>query len=441
MSVGLRELGIDLLADQKVERALAAFAEAVRRDSSDYRSRMLAARTYDLLGERERAVMVLHACAEGLLRRDYLLSAMAACRMALPLAPKERRIHDSLRRIHARAASQTPGRAQVPPPMPPPSIFEGEVDVDFMALSGTSLSDSAIEVLASIDLGGQADPNARPPLPLFSSLGVEAFVDLVEESKYRELQEGEPICVEQQGGETIYVLVAGKAEVSRMVDGEAKPLAFLTGGSIFGEMSLLTGSPPTTTVTCVTACEVLEVSRDDLNRLSRNHPQVNPALTGFARKRMTDNLLATAPMFAQVPLAERSALLGRFTFRAAQAGERVIEEGAHPSGLFLVLAGELAVQKEDLSGGSVALGSLREGDVAGEIALLKGLRATATVLAARKTAVAFLERTAVESLLAEYPSIRIFLEGLSDRRLRQIGEAMRPVEVIDAEDWVMDGAL
>ena len=60
-------------------------------------------------------------------------------------------------------------------------------------------------------------------------------------------------------------------------------------------------------------------------------------------------------------------------------------EGEHSPGLFLVLAGELVVQKEDPAGGVVSLGILREGDIAGEISLLTGLRATATVVATRKT--------------------------------------------------------
>src|SRR6218665_2611812 len=88
----LRELGLDLLEDRQFERALAVFAEAVRRLPADHRSRMLAARCLSELGERERAVTVYHARAAGLLRRDYLLSAMAACKLGLELAPQERRV-------------------------------------------------------------------------------------------------------------------------------------------------------------------------------------------------------------------------------------------------------------------------------------------------------------------------------------------------------------
>jgi CRP-like cAMP-binding protein len=434
----MRELGLDFIAEGNWEKALAFFAEAVRRQPNDHRSRMLAARCYSKLRENERAVTVLHACAEGLLRRDYLLSAIAACRQALPLAPREKRIRETLARIHARAARIVVGKASVPPPLPPASLYDGPVSDDLMTLTGSELSDKAISVLASPDTGGQAHADARPPLPLFADLDREAFVDLVELLDYRELQDGDAICTEGSGGDRIYVLVAGKAEVSRRVEGQEKRLAFLGGGSIFGEMSLLTGAPPTSTVRAVGDADVLEIERKDLNELARNHPAVPQVLATFAQTRMARNIVATSPLFTPVPEAERADLLSRFTFKGLQPDEKVITEGEPVMALVLVLAGELVVQKEDPGGGVVSLGVLREGEVAGEIALLKGLRATATVVATRKTAIATLDRTAFGALLKRYPATRDYLDGLSDRRLKQIGEAMRPIEVLDADELVVD---
>jgi CRP-like cAMP-binding protein len=113
-------------------------------------------------------------------------------------------------------------------------------------------------------------------------------------------------------------------------------------------------------------------------------------------------------------------------------------EGEHSPGLFLVLAGELVVQKEDPAGGTVRLGVLREGEVAGEISLLTGMCATATVVSVRKTATAFLGRESFQELVKEYPHIQRYLEKLSDRRLKQIGEALRPAEIIDADELVLE---
>src|SRR3954463_14631864 len=115
----LRELGKDLLAEKEYERALAMFAEAVRQNPADHRARMAAARCLLALHERERAVLAWYACAEGLLRRDYLLSAIAACKLALEVSPTERLVLDTLARVHARAVREAQGKTRVPPPHAP----------------------------------------------------------------------------------------------------------------------------------------------------------------------------------------------------------------------------------------------------------------------------------------------------------------------------------
>jgi CRP-like cAMP-binding protein len=434
----LRELGMDLFAERQFERALSIFAEAVRRTPADHRSRMLAGRCLAQLGEKERAVTALHACAEGLLKRDYLLSAIAACKIALDISPNEKRLKDSLIRIHARASRAAPGRAAVPPPLPPEVLYDRKVTEDLMALQGEDLSNKAIEVLAAQDPSGLADTASRPPLPLFVELERDAFVDLVQRMLYRTVNAGERVVVEGQGGDSIFMIVAGKAEVSRIAEQDRK-LGVLGGGSIFGELSLLTGASPTATVAVTVDTELFEIKREHLNAVAKAYPSVPAALADFAQQRMSRNLMNTSPLFQQIPEAERQAILNRFAFRALQSNEKALIEGEHSPGLFLVLAGELVVQKEDPTGGVVSLGILREGDVAGEISLLTGLRATATVVATRKTATAFLDRGAFGELMKGYPNTRTYLEGLSDRRLKQIGEAMRPAEIIDADELVMEG--
>jgi len=436
----LRELGLDLFEERQFERALAVFAEAVRRMPADHRSRMLGARCLVELGERERAVTAYHACAEGLLRRDYLLSAMAACKLGLELAPQERRLRDTLVRLHARAARNVSGRASVPPPLPPETLYDGKVETDLMGLAGEELSDRAIEVLAAPDTGGSADPQSRPPLPLFASLERDAFVDLVVRMGYRAIKPDEVMSTEGEATDRLHVIVAGKAEVTRQVENEPRTLGFLGGGSIFGELSLLTGAPPTATVTAMSDTEVFEVRREHLNAVAKSFPSVPQALADFAQQRMARNLMTASPLFQPIPEADRGTLLQRFTFRALQAGEKALVEGEHSPGLFVVLAGELVVQKEDPNGGLVSLGVLREGEVAGEISLLTGLRATATVLATRKTATAFLARPDFNELVKKWPHIQKYLEQLSDRRLKQIGEALRPSEILDADELLeVDG--
>lgn len=439
MSESLRELGMDLIEERQFERALAVFSESVRRRPADHRSRMLAARCLAELGERERAVTAYHACAEGLLRRDYLLSSMTACKLGLELAPQERRLKDTLARIHARAARNASGKASVPPPLPPDPMFDGKVDADLLELMGEELIARSLEVLAAPDPGGVADPSSRPPLPLFADLDREVFLDLVQRMSWKSVPSGTVISQEGDAGDALYVIVAGKAEVTRLVDGQRKALGRLGGGSIFGELSLITGTPPTASVSTTVDTEVFEIRREHLNAVARSFPSVPQVLAEFAQQRMARNMMATSPLFQQLPESERSALLGRFTFKALQPRDKALTEGELAPGLFLVLAGELVVQKEDPAGGVVSLGVLREGEVAGEISLLAGTPATATVVATRKTATAFIARDSFGELVKEYPSVKTYLEQLSERRQKQTAEALRPAEIIDADELVIEG--
>src|SRR5262249_7437628 len=153
-------------------------------------------------------------------------------------------------------------------------LYEGKVAEDLMPLQGEELSNRAIEVLAAPDPGGAADPNARPPLPLFADLERDAFVELVMKMGYRRAKDGEAVGQEGEGGAPIFVIVAGKGQVPGTVDREKKPLGALGGGSIFGELSLLTGAPPTATVSAVTETELFEIRRDVLNGIAKQFPSV-----------------------------------------------------------------------------------------------------------------------------------------------------------------------
>ena len=71
----LRELGVDLLEGGQFERALGTFAEAVRRQPADHRSRMLAARCYEQLGQFDLARQWLESDKESPQRHGNLLRA------------------------------------------------------------------------------------------------------------------------------------------------------------------------------------------------------------------------------------------------------------------------------------------------------------------------------------------------------------------------------
>ncbi|HEY3446199.1 MAG TPA: cyclic nucleotide-binding domain-containing protein [Myxococcales bacterium] len=444
----LFDLGIAALKQGHAERALGLLAEAVRRKPSDHRARLAAARALAEMGERERALLALNSAAEGLLRRDYLLSAILAVKLALRFNPAEKMLKQTLRQIHARAV-EVAAPSPLPPPLPgqakpaePAAAAEpAPVDpaADLTRLRGGTLAEKALEVLLGEDDGPKADVRKRPPLPLFVDLEPEAFVDLVERTTVREYTDKQLIVREGDAGSSVFIIVSGQAKVVAESGDQPRQLATLRGGALFGELSILTGAPRSASIYAVSDVELFEISHDDLDLVSKTHPTVPKALAEFAQKRLAMNLLATAPLFTLLETGHRGPVLQRFRGRIVPQGERVIEEGAPSAGLFLVLSGEFSVTKKDPSGEAVALRVLGDGDVFGEISLLSGGPASASVAAVRRSAIAFLPREAYDELVGSYPQIEDFLVQLSQKRLSANAAAVQPAEIMDADTEVLDG--
>ncbi len=251
-----------------------------------------------------------------------------------------------------------------------------------------------------------------PRAPLFSDLSHDAFIELVERCPLRRFEAGDRIIQQGEPGDSFYVICEGRASVLREDDGLAHPVAALEAGEFFGEVALLAGGPRTASVYALTDdTQVLEISGQLLMELARRHPGVAAALKTFCRQRLLSNLLSTSALFRPLEKSERRELATRFRARDALAGEVVIAEDARGDGLYVILAGEVEVVRD----GTVA-GTLGAGDVFGEMSLLDGVPAVATVRTLRRTSLLRLPPADLAAVLARYPAVRQHLEALRDAR-------------------------
>ena len=74
--------------------------------------------------------------------------------------------------------------------------------------------------------------------------------------------EGEYIFREGEAGDTAFVLLNGKVQITRRVDGKAKPVGIVNIGGVFGEMALIDDAARMATARAVGgSTEALVVSR------------------------------------------------------------------------------------------------------------------------------------------------------------------------------------
>src|SRR5882724_2233096 len=96
---------------------------------------------------------------------------------------------------------------------------------------------------------------------LFECLSDGQIDNLVKEARLNYFGRGEPVIQEGSPGDSMFVLLRGAAKVSISRNGTSIPVATLSAGNCFGEMSLLTGERRTATVRAETDCQVMEISK------------------------------------------------------------------------------------------------------------------------------------------------------------------------------------
>ena len=104
--------------------------------------------------------------------------------------------------------------------------------------------------------------------PLFESLSAEQVEKVAEIATERHVAEGQPIFREGSTGDEMYVIAAGTVRISKEIPGAGEEALTLLGpGSYFGEMAAIDEAPRSADAVAHTACGLLAIRREDLDRL------------------------------------------------------------------------------------------------------------------------------------------------------------------------------
>lgn len=157
--------------------------------------------------------------------------------------------------------------------------------------------------IRTVHLHSQPSQNPQPDTALEARLKllsrIELFKDFDDERRRRLAQQarrelydnGEKLVREGEQGDSLFVVDAGRAIVTKTGPTGATTaieLAVLGPGDFFGEMSLLTGEPRSATVSAEGSCEVLVLSKDAMEPLMQEDPELAAALSRMLAARRLD---------------------------------------------------------------------------------------------------------------------------------------------------------
>jgi CRP-like cAMP-binding protein len=262
--------------------------------------------------------------------------------------------------------------------------------------------------------------NRRSPLPLLSLLDADALAALAPGLARRPLAAGEVLLAEGDRADALYLVAAGSLEVVRADEARGEVVLGRVGeGTILGEMALVLERPRSATVRAVTEAETVRIDLNTLRAAAAAHPAVGRALSEFAQRRLLHTLVATSPLFRDLDPGAQSAVLRRFELREAPEGFVLIEQGQPNDRLALLAEGRVEVLRAEGGEAACRVAVLGPGEVFGEIALLTGGAATATVIALEDLRYLELDAAGLDAVGRAYPELRARLEQLGLDRLAE----------------------
>ncbi len=397
------------------EQSLRRLLALARLAPYDFALRIQAGEVLIETGETARALRVLRSCADYCTLAGFPVRALWALKIVEMYAVDPALVDRGLNLLathYGRAPDRVFGEAifEMPLPKREPSFDDLPERLEDVI--------AELEKRATDILRGVSFPDRLPRFPLLSELDRGAFVRVLRSIRLRRAPAGTVLAREGESGTAVFLVVAGRVIVSkRSADGlSTTTLAELSEGEIFGEMALVTESPRVATVVADTSIELFEIPRSVLNELSTDAVQLQSALSRQVCDRMVNNLMSLSPVFRVIPLDRRAELLSRFKTRLVESEEDVIIEGQIGRGLFIILDGLVQVTLRK-GGKRHLINWLREGDIFGEISLLRRTPATATCTASRRTLVMFLASEDFETIPDEFPEVVEKMQELGEFRL------------------------
>jgi CRP-like cAMP-binding protein len=160
---------------------------------------------------------------------------------------------------------------------------------------------------------------------IFRDLAPSVLEDLGRRVSVRRVQGGDPILTQEQVGDALYIVMAGRVKVVMAGEtGREVTLAVLRPADIFGEMALFDGRARSANVVAIDPVTVLALDREEVLRHLADHPQTALNLLG----EMSRRLRKADETIAELALCDVQDRLIRRLVALAQEDGTELPEGA-----------------------------------------------------------------------------------------------------------------
>jgi CRP-like cAMP-binding protein len=372
-----REEAQKALARGDLQRALENYQTQCSLNPEDLRSRVKLGELLERFGRKKEAMKVYQDTAEAYAGDGFLLQAISLNKMILRIDPSAREINDRLAKLYREKVNE------------------------------------------------EKPFRSFPRIPLFSELKEKELQSLLRRLQVRIVAKGDLICREGSPGDSLLIIIRGEAEVRKETLKHTEVwIRNLKEGDFLGEFGYFTDQKRHATVEALTECEVLEVSRRELDEIVETYPRVKEVLQKMFQQRVLDTFFVLSPLFSSLSPMEREEVFKRFRLIKVPEGTFLFRQGDPPASLYLIKSGEIEIYSQDRLGRKIGLARVKSGSFFGEVAPLFSEPRMAHAKTTEPAELLELTRQDLDVFLERFPVLRAALKEISLKRRARMKELL-----------------
>jgi CRP-like cAMP-binding protein/Zn-dependent protease len=231
-------------------------------------------------------------------------------------------------------------------------------------------------------------------LPAFDDLPEDVLSDLAGRVRLRILHTGEPVFRQGDRPDAFYIVRTGtvRIEDEDPETSDTRILRTMDRGESFGEMGLLGGHRRQATVRAVGEVELFEVDKGTFDRLlaeDMRAPEFGHTMQALAE-------LRELSVFHGLDSEQLNLILEHGEWVTAVHGDELVTQGDPGDRFYVIESGRAEIVKD-----GAVLGAVSKGMYFGEVALLRDVPRTATVVASTPMRLFALDRDGFELVVAD----------------------------------------
>ena len=231
-------------------------------------------------------------------------------------------------------------------------------------------------------------------LPAFDDLPEEVLSDLAGRVRLRILHTGEPVFRQGDRPDALYIVRTGtvRIEDEDPETSDTRILRTMGRGESFGEMGLLGGHRRQATVRAIGEVELFEVDKGTFDRLlaeDMRAPEFGHTMQALAE-------LRELSVFHGLDSEQLNLILEHGEWIAAVHGDELVTQGEPGDRFYVIESGRAEIVRD-----GAAIASVSKGMYFGEVALLRDVPRTATVVASTPMRLFALDRDGFELVVAD----------------------------------------